>query len=177
MKRALIASVLGLAASACVAYGQAYVVFDNYLSGQPVEWTSNPAGAPAGHAGGLVEIGDGFVANLLWQFGSTSGDAGLRVPVGWPAPGYFSGPMVPIPGYTGSSFITFTVQAWTGADYASSAARGSLTWSEPFLSPSQLPGGYLNMPGPLIVEYIPEPSVSALLALGIAAIAGARRRT
>jgi hypothetical protein len=173
MKRALVASVLGLAASAVVAYGQAHVVFENYSSGQPVEWTSNPAGAPAGRAGSLVEIGDGFVANLLWQFGSTSGDAGLRVPVGWPAPGYFSGPMVPIPGYTGPWFITFTVQAWTGADYASSTARGSLTWSEPFFSPG--PGGSLNLPGPIIVQYVPEPSALALMALGIALIAGARR--
>jgi hypothetical protein len=175
MKRNLVASVLGLAASAVVAYGQSAVLFDNYLSGQPVQWTSDAAGAPPGRAGSLVEFADGFVANLLWQFGTTTGDAGLRVPVGLPAPGYFSGPMVSITGYSAPSFITFTVQAWTGMDYASSTARGSLSWIEPSLSPG--PVNPLNMPGPLIVQYIPEPSVLALTGLGLGAALIARRRS
>jgi hypothetical protein len=151
------------------------VIFDNYLDpSAPVQWTGDPSLAPPGRAGSLVVLEDGIVANLLWQFGSNSGDAGLRMPVGDP-PGFFGGgAVILLPGYSSPAPITFTVQAWAGVDYASATARGSVTWTEVLLSPGQNP---VSMRYPLIVQYVPEPSVLALIGMGIGALLIARRRT
>ena len=176
MKRILIASILGLAISTMTTYGQAGILFEVYAG---VQWTNDPAWAPPGRAGSLIEFSDGLVANLLWQLGSMTGDAGLRVPVGLPSPGDIMGPVVviPTPGYGGGP-ITLTVQAWTGADYASATARGSLSWMIPALPTGpEIPATPLDMPGPLIVQYIPEPSVLALIGLGMGTALIARRRT
>jgi hypothetical protein len=195
MKRILIASILGLSALIFTAYGQAQpvaILFDNYstynpiyYSPTPVIWTTDASRAPAGRAGSLVTGADGIFANLLWTFGAVTGDAHLAVPVGNLEPGYFHGPVITILGYDGTiSPITLTVQAWAGGSYATATARGALTWTRMDMNPI-LPGPgpgpypntyYLDMPGPLVVEIIPEPSVLAIAALAFAAARIGRRR-
>jgi len=189
MKRALVASILGIAASVASSYGQANIVFDTYLAvpGSFVRWTTDAAFAPAGRAGTAATAGE-FVANLLWQYGATTGSAGLAVPTSGPVgsygPGYIRGPNVATAGnYTAVADITFTIQAWQGAsDYASALNKGSLTWTEPSTSANPfVPGGPLTtfsyMPGNIIVSLpIPEPSTLAFAGLGAAPMLIFRRR-
>jgi hypothetical protein len=167
MQRILIASLLGLSVSIASSRGQAIVLFQNYGS-NPVQWTADTAAAPAGQAGLTVRAADNFRVDLQWQFGTTFGDAGLAVPVG--DGGIFLGPHVIIPGYAASNPITFTVLAWNGTDYAHSSATGSLSWIQPNVL------GNWELPAPLIVQYVPEPSCSALIGLGLGVLAARRCR-
>ncbi len=172
MNRTLVASILGLTVSTLGAYGQASVLFDNYISnaGQ-VMWTTDVSKAPVGRAGTPVMAADGFKVNLEWLTGSYHGDALLAVPVG--DDGYFSGPAVILLGYVHPSPITFEVLAWNGADFANSTANGTVTWTEPMLDP--YPAGELHMPN-LYVEMVPEPSLLGLVGLGAGALLLGRGR-
>jgi hypothetical protein len=161
MKKAVIASILGLAISTVAALGQSAVIFDNYLwNSGIVMWTADVSKAPAGRAGTPVMTADNLVVDLQWAYSGYSGDAGLRVPV--EDGGYFHGPMVAIaPPYVPGTTITFTVPAWNGLTWAESTARGSVSWIEPELFPGFAPEPGLHMPN-LYVELVPEPSVLAL---------------
>ena len=183
MKRALVASILGIAASVASSYGQANILFDTYLSSPfaIVQWSSNPALAPAGRAGSATTAGE-FVANLLWTYGTTTGSAGLAVPTTGDVGTYGSGfIMYPNVVSTAANFpggpINFTIQVWQGADYASAMAKGEVSWTEP--SGAFVPAGpasaFTALPGNIIVT-VPEPSTLALAGLGAAAMLIFRRR-
>jgi len=172
MKRNVVAALLGLAILGGTAFGQASIQFSNY-GGNPVAWTSNVALAPAGEAGTLVSASDNFQVDLQWQYGTLNGDAHLAVPVGTPyGPGYFAGGnVIPSPPLSPGLQVTFTVLAWNGADFATSSATGSVSWSQ-VVGPA---GNALNMPT-LTVQLVPEPSVIGLGTLGGFALLQVRSR-
>src|SRR5262249_48787333 len=95
MKRALIASILGISISAGASTSPLKVYFDNYNAvpftrGNAVSWTEDPALAPPSRAGQPVVPSEEFFADLVWQYGSKTGDAGLAVPTIL-IPGYGTG--------------------------------------------------------------------------------------
>lgn len=152
MKRKIVATILGIAASTALvttSFGQGKVFFANYNgpSGSgpsadagvnaPVTFamTANTPGV-TGVAGGVV--GSEFTADLLYSLDGTTysqlttaqaGDAGYPTPFfgtdnnAGSAAGFFQGPGVTIPGYT-SGAISFIVRAYHGADYASADWKG-----------------------------------------------------
>ena len=172
MKRAMVASILGLVLTTSTTFGQASIQFNNYAA-NPVVWTSDTALAPSGEAGNLVPLSDNFKVDLLWQYGSIYGDAMLSVPVGTPyGPGYFDGGnVIPSPPLGPGLELTFTVLAWNGASFATSSATGSVSWTQ-VLGPT---GNPLNMPT-LTVQLVPEPSVIGLGILGGLALLKALKR-
>lgn len=149
MKRKILASVLGVIASAAMvtsSFGQGKVFFANYNTASgtgasfdpgvnaPVTFsTTASSGGLSGTAGALV--GSEFTAALLFSLdgGSTfsllttaqAGDAGYPTAFfgtdgnAASAAGYFQGPGVVIPGYS-SGPISFIVQAYNGSSYAAS---------------------------------------------------------
>jgi len=76
MKRALIASILGVAGSVVTTYGQGQITFNNYISTlyNPVVYNSNPSLAPAGLAGDNVD--DANVEVQLFYAVGTFGSVG-----------------------------------------------------------------------------------------------------
>jgi len=134
MKRALVASILGLAASVASSFGQGAVNFSNYSASPyyPVAYSTTkpiPGGATAGQGVGAtfnVELGYfiGTTVNpaqiTLLPSSITAINPALMAPpggVGSPTTGYFIGPTVAIPGYS-SGPVTFEILAWQGATYA-----------------------------------------------------------
>jgi hypothetical protein len=153
MKRQIVATILGIAASAALvttSFGQGKVFFANYntASGSgpsfdpgvnaPVTFgqTANVGGVN-GISGGVV--GAEFTADLLFSLdgGATysrlttaqAGDAGY--PTAFfgtdntpaSAAGYFQGPFITIPGYS-SGPISFIVEAYHGSSYAAADWKG-----------------------------------------------------
>jgi hypothetical protein len=186
MKRALIATILGLAASVASSYGQANYVFNTYgpSAGAPagvVTWSSVASLAPAGEAGLGVTTADAVKANLLWQVGATTGDLGLAVPTttdggfdGW----IEYGPVVGVDGaYTGGP-ITFTIEVWQGNSFLTAAYRGTETWTEAGPSGPALPAiQFANLPQvPITISAVPEPTTLALAGLSAAGLLMFRKR-
>jgi len=188
MKRALIASIIGLAASAASTFGQAQYFFDTYLAATSapageVLWSSNASLAPAGRAGSAVTVADGFVADLLWHDlgNGLTGDLGLAIPTSTQGgdAGYISD-SVPVsfdPTWTGSA-LTLTVEVWKGASFANATASGSLSWTEAAQTAGAGYEAFQNMPQvPIIVsEAVPEPTTLALAGLGEAGLLMFRKR-
>lgn len=191
MKRALIATILGLAASVASSYGQATYYFDTYLTYGPA---SNPimwgAIAPSGLAGTVASNNQSLVADLLWQVGTASGTANL-LPVQVDQYGFIengfsanNGPgetqVIFDPTYVGGTPINFTIQVWQGANFAGATYKGSETWTDPgsavgagfnaFGAPA-FPAGSIIVNG-----VIPEPTTLALAGLGAAGLLMFRKR-
>jgi hypothetical protein len=195
MKRALIASILGLAASVASSYGQAAYFFDTYLgAGSPavagqVGWTSTTALAPAGRAGSLVTLADAFHADLLWAVGATTGDLGLlnTVPVSGGVLGYIQDPTSVTfdPSYT-TGAISVTIQIWQGASYAAASQAGSglgfgsVSWVEPGTTGGFPPIPFAAEPAGItsvsLSAVVPEPTTLALAGLGAAGMLLFRKR-
>ena len=198
MKRALIASILGLATSVASSYGQASYAFDTYSAASSlvnpkqgqVQWSSTASLAPVGRNGQNVStILDSFHADLLWAVGATSGDLGLSVPTsihnlidGWivdPSTVSFD------PAYAGGA-INFTIEVWQGASYAAASqagsglGSGSSTWTEPGMTPAGSPVLFAAEPtGAILVALspsVPEPTTLALAGLGAAGLLMFRKR-
>jgi len=211
MKRKLVATILGITASAALittSFGQGKVFFANYNTSSgsgasydpgvnaPVTFgmTANTTGV-TGVAGGVV--GSEFTADLLFSLnGGTTYSQLTQAQAGDPgyptaffgtdnnagsSAGYFQGPGITIPGYS-SGPITFIVEAYHGADYASADWKGQ---SAPFTLNSIATG---NSPvgdfGPVggsgflhaFVVTVPEPSVFALASIGAAGLMAFRRK-
>ncbi|HEU5122630.1 MAG TPA: PEP-CTERM sorting domain-containing protein [Verrucomicrobiae bacterium] len=188
MKRKLIASLVGVVvAGSMVAstYGQGQVNFVNYTFGTEGLITSYVT-----IEGSNAKIGSDFYANLLYSlnggstftlvpgsltsfFGTTGEDA--------TSPGLFSGGTLTIADYV-SGPISFIVQAFNGADYASSLAKGqSAVFTLPQLATAanQLPIPDIMNNGAGLQSFtvvVPEPSTFALAGLGSAALLMFRRR-
>lgn len=198
MKRTLVASLLGLAATIATTYGQGVIAFDSYsISAPQIRYGSNniPATATAGET-----IGSTFDVQLLYALGTTT-DAGALVPVpnstgpvaplgvvvqdGDPIGGWYTVGVVTLPNWT-SGAVTFAVRAWQtsgplgGADYASSLLSGmSGLWTEPdgvVVTPANPVNFFTAGPPGFSVQIIPEPGTFALAGLGAAALLIFRRR-
>ncbi len=190
MKRAIVASILGIAASVATSYGQGYIVMENYyndgvngahysgvqLGGQYVGSTYS--------ADLLVSLNGGVtftpVAGSLTGFYPNSTTGGNPLTDG---AGTFLGANQTILGYTSGS-AQFIVEAFNGSSYASSSIRGqSAVFTVASLQTNSLlqagdlinnnAGGGLQ---PFSVVPVPEPASFALLGLGAASMMIFRRR-
>lgn len=181
MKRNIVASVLGVVA--CVAsvassYGQGSVWFQNYNNtpNAPIQYAASEAKAGQ-------YIGAPFRVDLLYQFGAsaltpvaTTSLFSVDSPNQATGSGFFNGSIVTIPGYV-SGAINFTVQAYNGADYASSVIIGSQTFQVPGIATgTTLPSGFGPTFTAFTVATVPEPSTLALIGLGTGALLFLRRR-
>lgn len=200
MKKSVIASLLTVASLAFIAtsYGQGQVQFQNYNFGAtslnaPVTFgmTANVGGVN-GVSG--VRVGKEFTADLLYSLdgGATystltaaqSGNATYPTPFAFGAgndgdavnfAGYFFGNPVTIPGYS-SGPISFIVEAYHGADYASADWKGqsaSFTMAS-IANPPATPSDFAGMQA--FVVTVPEPSVFALAGIGAAGLMAFRRK-
>lgn len=194
MKKALVASILGLVVTAVSSFGQGQVFFNNYVGSvyQPIRY-GNPA--PQGGVAGQT-VSAGFKADLYYGLGSglsfnaLSIVPGSTTTVGSLVAGYITGGIVTIPGYV-SGPVTFAIVCYNGADWASTrsstlpTAAATLlppqgqpipTWTEPSIASGLTPAGQftVNVPAVLVALPVPEPSILALAGLG--ALALIRRR-
>lgn len=193
MKKTLLASICAVAmyaASNGDSCAQGTVYFANWVSSDQVY------AAPVSYASTLVPagkenqvVGSQFSAQLLYSFGgseftlasgSTTAFTGVDGDEAGFA-GFFFGSEVTIPGYTAGP-ISFIVQAFNGADYASSLIRGqSAEFTLPAIATGQSPVGDLFNSGNgglqgFTVAIVPEPSIFALAGLGSAALLAFRKR-
>lgn len=163
MKRALLASILGIA-TVVSSYGQGFVYFDNYAN-------FGGAGAQITMPGG-AGIPVNFTVNLNYALGTVvdpllvSSLAATTSALNQ-GPGYFSNGGVTIPNYV-SGAITFQLNVTGtsgGLDYVGHSSLLTLSSIATGLS---LPT-YLDIPSFSVVP-VPEPSTFALLGLGAAAM-------
>jgi hypothetical protein len=187
MKRTLIASILGIAASVVSSYGQGQIQFVTYASSAvyaPVVW-----GAGSGHSGAVVG-GDNLTATLYYGIGSGLSFAQLSaIPssatqVGVLYPGSIVGGNATLPVFTAGSAVTFAIVV-TGNGFASTSTS---TWTEPsgVVVAQGLPTNPFTFatldaayPGGIQVfstAPVPEPSTLVLAGLGGAALLALRRR-
>jgi len=191
MKKALVASILGIVASVATTFGQGTVNFNNYANngynGAPVLY-----GPGSGGTVGNPVVGGQWNNQLAFAFGTVSDPAGglggingaftlssLIVPglgQGASPAGTLVGPLVSIPGYT-SGPITFEWLSFNGADYASSAIRGhSAAFTLSSIATGQAIPGFLDGMASFQIVPVPEPATFALAGLGAAAMLIIRRR-
>lgn len=201
MKRKLVATILGIAASAAMSYGQGYIAMTSYLynGGSPlysgIQFSSGP------HAGQYV--GAEFTAQLMYQFGTMTSyaAAGGNSLVGiYPGAadggspttdgaGIFingsgnSGAYAIVPGYSAGA-VSFEIVA-TGTTGGVTYSGTSAPFSIPSLQTSALAaaGDILNVTGgvvtgfaPMSVIPVPEPTTFALVGLAASAMLVLRRR-
>jgi hypothetical protein len=192
MKRVLIASIIGIAASVASSYAQGVISFDNYTGSStydvPLTYGINlPVGLTTGDliADGNVEVGLYAGANNA----STSALSLIATTFINPAtPGFYVGGNAIIPSsiWTGNgTIVEFQVRAWetvgtyAGATYAASQFKGaSATWTEQSaIVSSALPSNEpINGPATLELNVVPEPTTMALGGLGLASLLIMRRR-
>jgi hypothetical protein len=153
--------VFGLAASS---HAQGNVQFSDYTFSNyyPVVYDNgNGAGAETS-----VEFGYSLDSGVTWTLVPSSitsiNPALIAAPngVGTPTTGFFQGPAVSIPGYTGGpigvEILATAPGGWTGM----------LQWTEPSIAINPSPAGqFTAMPGSVVMSPVPEPSTLALAGL------------
>jgi hypothetical protein len=135
------------------------------------------------HGGSSIPVGIGNTADLYYALGTVSdpvNNSAFTAPTGltdlgvfaaYDSLGYFDGPVVTIPDYTGGP-ITFEVVAFNGSSYADSVFRGrsgSFTMDSIATGGIPVPAlGDNGQPMPNFVELIiiPEPTTLTLAGLG-----------
>ncbi len=118
MKNIILATALGIVAPVAPSYGQGSIFFNNYGA------TTDAIVTCSGRFG-LVPVSSGWTAGLRYGLGTITDPAllilsGITQAFNPATPGYFQGPIVTIPGYSGGP-ITFQVLALA----ALSAARSN----------------------------------------------------
>jgi len=179
MKKSIVASIIGVVATVAAiesSYGQGSVFFNNYgaTTDAIITWAPGDTGGS-----GPASAAQGFKATLSYQFrGGALTPLGNSTAFNANLPGYFTGPIVVIPGYSGGA-ISFQVYAYDGADYASSLHKGA---SALFTLPNGIKTGQNPAEDlgptflPFTVSTVPEPSTLALIGLGTGALLFLRRR-
>jgi hypothetical protein len=202
MKKALLASLLGIALNVTSSHGQGYIIMENYqlVNGTTPVFSGVKYAAGSGAVSGqYVGAASGFKSDLLFSlnggttytlasgsqtaFFSGSHDGGAPTTDG---AGSFIGGTVTIPGYTSGS-ILFEVRAFNGASYGLSGFYNGI--SDPFTINSlqtnpalpaddllQLNGGTTPTGLQSFVVAVPEPTVFALAGMGAAALMIVRRK-
>jgi hypothetical protein len=197
MKKALVATILGLATAVAV-MAQGRINLDTYASspiGGPYPTITYGAGVLGQTAGTGIASTDGYTVGLYYSTTAATFDdpTGVATPDGTfllatgtgatstfhPSfPGlFFNNNDYTIAGNNGSAAY-FIVVAYNGADYASSTVRGhSAVFS---VSPNAGLGGGTAfgtaMQGFQVLTVVPEPSTFALAGLGLAGLLIFRRR-
>ena len=177
MKRILVASILGIAASITSSYGQAAFFFDTYQCNNfsPVRYNNPEFPLVYGQI-----VPDGTLTDIMWSYGTTTGDAVLAVPTrtipGY-GPGWITGGGVLTAfNYISYQPITFTIVAWSGSDGSYYPPHGPivsyLSWTEVngFIAGGP-PAVFQNFPG----WPVPEPSTFTLAGLSAVALLISRR--
>jgi hypothetical protein len=202
MKRAVIASILGIVASLSMAnktQAQGNIYFANY--------NGNPTFAPVTFASGVnagENVGSEFSADLLYSFGANLGVTYSDLSLGTSVPFYGSDGGSPltdgaglfgaltlnevIPSYT-SGAVDFIVEAYNGSSYSAgnTTLRGQssvITLSVLATAGNGLPTGDLmsdnSNASPALSSFtvspVPEPTTLALAGLGGAALLALRRK-
>jgi MYXO-CTERM domain-containing protein len=186
MKKSVVLTLLGLGVvAATTAYGQGGISIGNYTAPfNPVVWgPSTPV------AGTAVKSTDGV--NLTLWFGQQGSALNNSVAIPWntdaEANGYagYYGPVTAVlPGFASGQTWSFQVVA-SGTTAYGNAVGASQMWTESAniadITPST-PGGPPGTPGistgsySLIVD-VPEPTILALGAMGLAGLLAFRRRS
>jgi hypothetical protein len=170
MKKTVLAAALGIGVSIAPVYGQGYIIFSNHGTTTDAMITLCPL------LGGMPLDGS-FTAGFFYQFGGGAlTQSTTTQPFNSATPGYFQGPIVTIPGYSGGP-ITFQVVAYNGADYYSSFISG---FAAPFTllslaTGTQPVGEFGPALKPFFVGFfdtpcVPEPSAMALVGLGLVSL-------
>jgi len=195
MKRALIASILGIAATAATTFGQGHVLFSTYYS-------SSQMGLVEYKAGGIVP--SGFNAELYYGLGSNLSFASLTplastiTPVGSLVAGVVTGGDAIMSNWS-SGNVTFAIVAYNGTSYAASVGSPTLwatqgadiwTWTDGDVVSTSLPTNQFDynamaaaalrhdgtFPVIQVSLGVPEPGTFALAGLGAAALMIFRKR-
>lgn len=167
MKKALVASLLGIAGMAftvATSHAQGYIVMENYkVVGSTPVYSGVTYGSQSGALNGeFVGAASGFQADLLYSltggtpttlasgsqvsFFAGSHDGGTPTTDG---AGSFLGPNVTIPGYT-SGPVNFIVEAYNGSSYANSTGAGQFRGQSAVFTISSLQTSPLATPGDLL---------------------------
>ena len=177
MKRVLVASILGLAATAIGTYGQGNIIFSNYISNNTTQVTWGLTGEPVRDPSVIINLyaGAGTLtdSSLLTTF---LGTAAIFNTLSYGG-GWYDGGAVQIPTTVWSgpgATVTFQVRATYG--HNPFLIGDSALWQEStaIVSISLPPDPFANGPMPLII--VPEPSTMALAGLGAAAMLVFRKR-
>jgi hypothetical protein len=188
MKRTLLASILGIAASLTTAPsspGQGQIIFDNFASANYTQVSWFPWAAPGYSVGDIVN--DANVIINLWAGQGTLSDSSMlsliaSTPINTDnmsgGGGWYQGGAINIPTtmWTGSQNITFQVRA-TGINYYAIAFGWSELWTEASSNIVTIgnPQNHFEH-GPMPIWLIPEPSTLTLAGLGAAALLTFRKR-
>jgi hypothetical protein len=192
MKRILVASILGIAAS--VAYGQGVINFGNYTAGSAFTTQVKWGIAPLGYSTGDV-VNQGVISLYAGQ-GILTDSTGLSLLATAPiftTVGYGGGWYdMATPVQIGSGYALIPASIWSGTQTVTFQVRGTSTvgsetgiggsglWQEtPFSSGGSIAGDSPNAMkfGPLaLILDVPEPSTLALAGLGAAGLLFFRKR-
>lgn len=204
MKKAIVLSLIGLAASVATTFGEiGQLVFETYASSTPTTYVNLDNGATIFP----FPAGAGITAALLYSFTPLSQAAGYDLPVAGFSPayqmpdaanpanglmtalfftalddgeGYFVGSGnnadFELQSYTPGTPVYFEVIAYDGSSYNTSSSRGhSAVWAQTLKVAPDAPVD-IAVPAFSVYGFIPEPATLTLGGLGLAALLFFRRK-